>query len=278
MLMDNLCWNSFFPLFKLEGKDSKKFLHGQTTADILDAKESSLILACWLSPTGRLKAILEIKIIEGNPYFIVLLGNTNDLIDGFQKVIFPFDDVKIVACNEIRRMQKISVKESWKVNSTRWFFKNEIICDDFRSLQVAEDGLITEWKIRQGLPKDFSEISGKYNPYELGLSDLVNLEKGCYLGQETLSKVKNSGKVKCKLMFFTSNQLIEPGSKLIFDSNSNIDNAGTVTSSLKIGTTTVIGLALIREKYLTYKTIELNESKVTIQLSELISFRGINFD
>ncbi|MEC8529550.1 MAG: chlorite dismutase family protein [Thermoproteota archaeon] len=33
------------------------------------------------------------------------------------------------------------------------------------------------------------EINGKNNPLELGLQDLIDFNKGCYLGQETISKI-----------------------------------------------------------------------------------------
>ena len=46
------------------------------------------------------------------------------------------------------------------------------------------------------------EINGKNNPFELGLSDLVNLNKGCYLGQETMSKLAGIGHVKQQLRFW----------------------------------------------------------------------------
>jgi folate-binding protein YgfZ len=44
-------------------------------------------------------------------------------------------------------------------------------------------------RITQGRPAPGSELTADYNPYEVGLCHAVSLDKGCYIGQETLAKV-----------------------------------------------------------------------------------------
>ena len=90
-ITDNFCWDKSFPLYKLEGSDSLKFLHSQTTIDAFSIEELSIVKACWLSPVGRLKAILEIQIIDGIVYFIVIFGDVNEVVSGLENVIFPSD-------------------------------------------------------------------------------------------------------------------------------------------------------------------------------------------
>jgi folate-binding protein YgfZ len=47
-------------------------------------------------------------------------------------------------------------------------------------------------RITQGRPAAGSELTADYNPYEAGLCHAVSLDKGCYIGQETLAKVRDS--------------------------------------------------------------------------------------
>lgn len=47
-------------------------------------------------------------------------------------------------------------------------------------------------RITQGRPAPAAELTEDYNPLEAGLSHAVSLNKGCYIGQETLAKVRES--------------------------------------------------------------------------------------
>ena len=60
------------------------------------------------------------------------------------------------------------------------------------------------WKINQAIPSLEMEINGKNNPLELGLKDLIDFNKGCYLGQETMSKIKNVSSLKQEIRIWKS--------------------------------------------------------------------------
>lgn len=49
-----------------------------------------------------------------------------------------------------------------------------------------------EARILNGVPVPGRELTDLYNPLEAGLLHAVSLAKGCYVGQETLSKVHNT--------------------------------------------------------------------------------------
>ena len=44
-----------------------------------------------------------------------------------------------------------------------------------------------------GRPAPGSELTQDFNPLEAGLYHAVSVEKGCYIGQETISKVRSDG-------------------------------------------------------------------------------------
>lgn len=46
-------------------------------------------------------------------------------------------------------------------------------------------------RITQGRPAAGAELTEDHNPFEAGLCHAVSLSKGCYIGQETLAKVRN---------------------------------------------------------------------------------------
>ena len=119
--MEKFLWDSQFQVFRLSGEDSKRFLHGQTTADIINAKEGNFFHSCWLTPVGKYKALLEIKISNNVVSFVVLSGDKNEVLDGLEKVIFISDKVEISLSKDIRRLQIISSDKSWKDTKPKWF-------------------------------------------------------------------------------------------------------------------------------------------------------------
>jgi folate-binding protein YgfZ len=44
-------------------------------------------------------------------------------------------------------------------------------------------------RVLAGRPAPGAELTEQYNPLEAGLYHAVSLQKGCYIGQETIAKV-----------------------------------------------------------------------------------------
>ena len=111
----SLIWDEKFPSLLLKGEGTAAFLHGQTTADIFAQKQpEKIFLSCWLSTKGSLKALLEIRILNNKAEIVILGGEINSIIDGFESVIFPADKVNLEVLEPIRRIQKINNYQSWK--------------------------------------------------------------------------------------------------------------------------------------------------------------------
>lgn len=52
----------------------------------------------------------------------------------------------------------------------------------------------TAWRIANRWPEVGLEITSKHHPYACGLESLVHENKGCYLGQEVLTRMRSRGK------------------------------------------------------------------------------------
>jgi len=109
-------WLEKFDCFSVGGKDARKFLNGITTSNILNS-ENKVIKTCWLNPNGVLRALIEINFLERNLEVIILEGNTNEIINYFNKIIFPVDDVFLSEPFLINRIQEIDEFSSWRTNS-----------------------------------------------------------------------------------------------------------------------------------------------------------------
>lgn len=111
----------------------------------------------------------------------------------------------------------------------------------------AGDEAVQMHRIEAGIPWPGNEITDEYLPAETGLlGKAVSFNKGCYLGQEVVERMRARGVVARKLVGL----LVE--GRAVPDSGSAIEDAngrpiGTLTSAChSIGTDRVIGLGYVK--------------------------------
>ena len=245
-------WIEKFDCFSVTGKDARKFLNGITTGNILNS-ENKVIKTCWLTPNGVLRSLIEIIFLERNLEVIILSGNTNEIIDYFNKIIFPADDVLLSEPFLINRIQEIDESISWRKYQPIFFKKEDKEFEIFKNkLNLLNPNDLKLWKINQAIPSLELEINGKNNPLELGLQDLIDFNKGCYLGQETMSKIKNVSSLKQEIRIwqsFESNLNLDVEDKNLYVNSAKDISVGKITSFFK-SDSQIKGLAMIKRKYL----------------------------
>ena len=273
----SLIWDETFPSLLLKGQGTTAFLHGQTTADVFAKKElDRIFMSCWLSTKGSLKAVLEIRLSDDMAEIVIICGEINSIRDGFESVIFPADKVKLEVIDPIRRRQEINNNSSWKESDFSWIDKNNFSIDGITKYKKATKEELEGWKIRQGIPSFDKEINGETNPYELGLADTINLDKGCYLGQEAMAKFFRSKSLKYQLRYWEAygeNDNFQIG-KNFFNTNKNEGykkNVGVVTSSIRVNDNFFNGLALIKKTFLD-RDVCFSENGDSIIIKKPISF------
>lgn len=272
-----LIWDETFPSLLLKGQGTTSFLHGQTTADVFAKKElDRIFMSCWLSTKGSLKAVLEIRLSDDMAEIVIICGEINSIRDGFESVIFPADKVKLEVIDPIRRRQEINNNNSWKESDFSWIDDNNFSIDGITKYKKATKEELEGWKIRQGIPSFDKEMNGETNPYELGLADTINLDKGCYLGQEAMAKFFRSKSLKYQLRYWEAygeNDNFQIGKKF-FNTNKNEGykkNVGVVTSSIRVDDNFFNGLALIKKTFLDHDFC-FSENGDSITIKKPISF------
>ena len=245
-------WLEKFDCFSITGKDARKFLNGITTGNILDS-ENKVIKTCWLTPNGVLRSLIEIIFLERSLEVIILAGNTNEIIDYFNQIIFPADDVLLSEPSLINRIQEIDESSSWRIYQPIFFKKEDKEFEMYKNkLNLLNPNDLKLWKINQAIPSLEMEINGRNNPLELGLQDLIDFNKGCYLGQETMSKIKNVSSLKQEIRTWKSlesNLNLDVEDKTLYINSAKDISVGKITSFFK-SDSQIKGLAMIKRKYL----------------------------
>ena len=271
--MSSLLWDQTFPVLRLEGSGSRTFLQGQTSADLQQAEEGHPLPACWLDATGRVQALLEIRMDATGADVLVLSGAVDAVSQGFDRVIFPADRVRLKGTRQQRRQELLVQGQPMEPVNVCWTEEEPSASDRFPASEAASTNQLNHWRLEQGWPLSAGELDGTTNPFELGLSPWVHLNKGCYLGQETVAKLASRGEVKQQLRSWRtpSSELVgtvpQRGTVLRREG----ERAGVITSALEIPSAQGaprewIGLALVRRQALAAPQLSLDNDQGTIQL------------
>ena len=219
---------------RVTGSDRLRFLNGQVTNDVGKATPSSAIAACVLSAKGRMNAHVFVS-AEPDGF---LLDADPELRETLQPRLERYviaDDVQIEDLSDrlsifhLLRPTASGLRQGHRIISANrfreagWDLWIESSQRDkvFQQLSAALpfcDGACAElFRIEQGIPRCDRELTEEIIPIEAGLEEsCVAYEKGCYIGQEVISRMKMSGQRNKKLCGFVSlhNSPLGAGMKL----------------------------------------------------------------
>ncbi len=89
----------------------------------------------------------------------------------------------------------------------------------------AED--VRTVRLENGVPRCGEDFSDRHLPHETQLLEAVHFNKGCYLGQEIVERVRSRGNVHRLLVRIAADRAVEPGTKITAGGS----EAGEVTST-----------------------------------------------
>ena len=261
-------------LIRLDGPDTGRFLHGQTSSAIEGQQPGSWIPSCCTTATGRLRALAEVLVDRDGAWLLLRGADGTALWQALERVLFPADRVQLGPVTPVRLITPLGdgcdtlpqvADGSWisLEDGHGWLLGRQLVLlttaelpawlADRAPLPAREQ---QRWRIQQGVPAAPGEINDDTNPFEVGLADRVSLSKGCYVGQETLAKLATYDGVKQQLRrwFWRGTQGPgEPGT-VLFGAKTGDEisspRAGLITSSLALEDGLWIGLALVRRQSL----------------------------
>ncbi len=221
-------------LLRLQGPDSLRFLHGQTSQAIELARPGQWLSTCCITPTARLRALAEVLVTDDGAWLVIREGDAAAVRQALDRVLFPADAVELGALREGLLLEPVpgagdpvtaapaGAAESggplWRpLEGCEGFWLGEalLLLDPDAAaaaperLDAAAQALLARprlegsarerWRIQAGWPACPAEVNDDTNPFELGLAPRVSLSKGCYVGQETLAKLATYDGVKQQL-------------------------------------------------------------------------------
>ncbi len=231
--------------FRISGADRLRFLNGQMTNDLRRAGETEAIEACVTSGKGKIDAHLFISRWKDD--FIVDCENAS-LPARLNRYIIA-DDVEIEDVTERFGLFHVlaSAAPAWpaecRVVTVRRFLEagfdlwveraaiEEVRCWLEGGFSRCDASCAETLRIESGLPRAGFELTDEIIPVEANLeARSIDYEKGCYIGQEVISRMKMSGQTNKRLcgLVALDGALLEAGTRL---TNEEGRDAGWVTSA-----------------------------------------------
>lgn len=236
---------------RVSGTDRLRFLNGQITNDAAKTSGTVGIAASVLNAKGRMEA--QIFLSQGTDCF--LIDADPELREKLQPRLERYviaDDVviedasaqfsifhvaaakppsfpgfcRVVQVNRFR----VSGWDVWVEMGRRDEVFAQLSADSF----FCDDPSMEVFRIEQGIARWGRELTEEIIPVEAGLEEnSIDYEKGCYIGQEIISRMKISGQRNKKLCGFISvyDAPLEPGMK-IFPLGEGAKEAGWITSAV----------------------------------------------
>lgn len=266
-------WSRPVGLLRLDGPDTLRVLHGQTSQALEAARPGQWLGTCCIGPTARLRAVAEVLVDADGAWLVIVDGDPEAARLALDRVLFPADKVRLGPVTAATLHQPLgsagpdaTPAGAWAplAGSPGWQLGEALLLPADAPLppwlaerSPLEPQQAERWRLQQGLPAAPGEINGDTNPFELGLAARVSLTKGCYVGQETLAKLATYDGVKQQLRRWwatavpdeaASDGAVTAGTPLHDGAGGR---AGVITSSLELpGGGGWIGLALVRRAWL----------------------------
>jgi len=221
--------------FRLTGADRLRYLNGQVSNDVRKLTPAAAMQACVMTAKGKMSADIFISaaadwlLVDAEPSLretlaarfekyiisddVTLEDVTDDLtlvhIIGTLPPAFSAGDTPARTSRRYGRPGLDILVKSDEVSAA--------IAQLSQHLVPIDDAMLETLRIEAGIPRWGFELGEDTIPVEAGLDrTAIDYHKGCYIGQEVISRLKSIGHVNRHLHGFisTSGAPLEPGMRL----------------------------------------------------------------
>lgn len=211
------------------GADRVRYLNGQVTNDVRTATASSAIYACVTDAKGRIAGDVSIHASDDALWVDAEPGLRESLAVRLERYIVADDVVLQDASDEwclwhvFGPAVELIAGEVRAVSSNRfgvpgvdvWRRVGELPLEVPCALLSEADAETV--RVLRSIPRWPQELNGDTFPQEAGIETrAMSYAKGCYIGQEVLSRIRSSGRMPRELASWQAEAMIEAGAELLF--------------------------------------------------------------
>ena len=220
--------------FRITGTDRLRFLNGQITNDLRKASETSAIEACILNAKGKTDAHIFVS-ASGESFLVDAAADLRETLRVRLERYVIADDVQIEDVTDQFSLFHLLSKQPPAPEFGRIVSVHRFAEPGWDMwVEVAQHGALLQelslrWtlldsdaaevmRIEQGIPRWGRELTAEIIPIEANLEErTIDYQKGCYIGQEVISRIKMSGQTNKRLcgLISVDDIPLQPGMKLV---------------------------------------------------------------
>lgn len=248
---------------RLTGADRVRYLNGQITNDVRKANANLAMMACVLSAKGKVDALVYLTSVDDD----LLLDADPELREALPQRLDRYviaDDVTIedvtdhfALFHQLGEEPPVLPNDSWHWRRAQRFgmagwdllvpaAEHECV----RQVLAAGTPLVDaeraeRFRIEQGVPRWGHELTNVIIPVEANLeADAIDYAKGCYIGQEVISRMKMSGQTNkrlCGLLSLDDAAFSLTGKITVADGAKEVGWVTSATRSERLGKEIALG-------------------------------------
>jgi len=227
--------------FRLSGTDRIRYLNGQVTNDVSNIKDSETIYACVTNHKGKMDGDLYISSDGGQAFLMDAPGALREsLFLRLAKYIIA-DDAELEDVTGESRLvhllgigdpiEDVQAKQSNRFGEQGRDYRLPADSQFSSDLPMISPDTAELIRVDRGIPRWGAELRPEILPPEARLeARAISFTKGCYIGQEVISRIRSVGRVNRTLerLQWIEGEALEPG--MILKRNEDEKEVGTVTS------------------------------------------------
>lgn len=212
-------------VLQLSGADRQRYLNGQVSNDVRKLDGENSIAACVTTIKGKLDALVRI-IEHGDAYLIESEPELRESLFARLDRYIIADDCELADLSDEWRVIHLlggaaggadglvsrSSERFGQPGIDLWLPAGEPLPS---GLEILSAEAAESLRIRNGVPMWGRELTPDTLPAEAGLDvTAIDFHKGCYIGQEVISRIKSVGRVNRKLACLRVVGEVSPGEEL----------------------------------------------------------------
>lgn len=250
MIVDQTHWGHI----KVTGADRVRFLQGMCTINVARLVPGQWTRAAMLNAKGRVTSIIEIDCRDDHLLLTcepVLTDKTFEILNKYAVM----DEV------EFERVS-VPMHRIWDSPQAVWDAP-PVFSPPPEPSAMAWDDAVEIRRVEAGMPRYGVDVSEDNFPFESPLARYIDYDKGCYLGQEPVSRVHFKGAASKALrgLRVSGSDPVQAGATV---SHPERASAGTVTSSVVSPVFGPIALAYLHRSVLTAGEVTVAERSAQV--------------
>ncbi|CAN5198514.1 folate-binding protein YgfZ [soil metagenome] len=227
----------------VSGREAFGWLNDLASADISDLAPGRARRSLLLSPTGRIRAEFTVAVPGGNllliqdpaqptpietllaPYVLSSDVELEDRTDALALYAFPGRSIAPDTPGTAISAPSCAGAgvDLLALAEDHGFLLGSLS----KAYKLAGSAALEAWRIAAGIPRFGVDALEADLPQEGGFAEAVSFDKGCYLGQEAVAKVRNLGHPRRMVVHLTADIAVSPGDAVEADG----ERVGEVTSA-----------------------------------------------